>query len=531
MDLLGHNYIGGNRSGKGNEALHSIAAATGEAYAVPFLTATEQEVNAAVDAAVNAYPAYRALSSVVRAQFLDTIAEEIDALGDDFIAEVSRETALPAARLQGERSRTSNQMRLFAKVLRRGDFYGARIDTALPQRQPLPRPDLRQYKIGVGPVAVFGASNFPLAFSVAGGDTAAALAAGCPVVFKAHGGHLVTSELMADAIERAVKRSGVPAGVFNMIYGDRVGAQLVKSAGIQAVGFTGSLRGGRALCDMAAARPQPIPVFAEMSSINPIILLPQALQTRGDVIARELVASVVVGCGQLCTNPGLLLGVRSPELTSFIEQLRGAMVLQVPQTMLNSAGLKSYGSGVQRLLERAGVSLLAAGGSSETQAVPHLFKADAALLFNPDAPLEEEVFGPATVIVELESREQLIDFARHMHGQLTATLQAEPADLHAHQDLIALLEQKAGRLLVNGYPTGVEVCDAMVHGGPYPATSDARGTSVGTLAIERFLRPVCYQNYPDDLLPAALQNTNPLGLLRLVDGEQTRAVVNDPRVA
>jgi alpha-ketoglutaric semialdehyde dehydrogenase len=531
MKLLGHNYIGGGRSGLGDLPLQSIAAATGEAHAITFMTATEQEVSAAVDAAAKAYPAYRALSGERRAQFLDTIAEEIDALGDDFIAAVSRETALPAARLQGERSRTSNQMRLFAKVLRRGDFYGARIDTALPQRQPLPRPDLRQYKIGVGPVAVFGASNFPLAFSVAGGDTAAALAAGCPVVFKAHSGHLITSELMADAIERAVKRSDMPAGVFNMIYGDRVGAQLVKSAGIQAVGFTGSLRGGRALCDMAAARPQPIPVFAEMSSINPIILLPQALQERGEVIARELAASVVVGCGQLCTNPGLLLGVRSPELTRFIEQLQAAMAAQTPQTMLNSAGLKSYSAGVQRLAERAGVTLLAAGGSSDTQAVPHLFKGDAALLFNQDAPLEEEVFGPATVIVELESREQLIDFARNMHGQLTATLQAQENDLLAHQDLIALLEEKAGRLLVNGYPTGVEVCDAMVHGGPYPATSDARGTSVGTLAIERFLRPICYQNYPDTLLPAALQNANPLGLLRLLDGEQTRAVVVDPRTA
>ncbi|THA42510.1 aldehyde dehydrogenase family protein, partial [Streptomyces sp. A1136] len=232
-----------------------------------------------------------------------------------------------------------------AKVLRRGDFYGARIDTALPQRQPLPRPDLRQYRIGVGPVAVFGASNFPLAFSVAGGDTAAALAAGCPVVFKAHSGHLITSELVADAIERAVKRSGVPAGTFNMIYGDRVGAQLVKSAGIQAVGFTGSLRGGRALCDMAAARPQPIPVFAEMSSINPIIVLPQALATRGEATARDLIGSVVVGVGQLCTSPGLVLGVRSPELTKFIEQLREATLAQSPATMLNSAGLKTYGGG------------------------------------------------------------------------------------------------------------------------------------------------------------------------------------------
>lgn len=531
MTLLGHNYIGGERSGKGDIQLLSIAAATGQAHAVAFLTATEAEVSAAVDAASAAYPAYRALSAEKRAVFLDLIAEEIDALGDDFIAEVSRETALPAARLQGERSRTSNQMRLFAKVLRRGDFYGARIDTAMPQRQPMPRVDLRQYRIGVGPVAVFGASNFPLAFSVAGGDTASALAAGCPVVFKAHSGHLVTSELVADAIGRAVKRSGVPAGVFNMIYGDRVGAQLVKSAGIQAVGFTGSLRGGRALCDMAAARAQPIPVFAEMSSINPIILLPQALAIRGEAIARDLTTSVVGSAGQLCTSPGLVLGVRSPELTRFIEQLRESMTAQVPQTLLNSAGLTAYNGGVERLSKVPGVVVAAAGGSSDTQAVPHLFHAQASALFAPASLLEEEVFGPSTVIVELDSRDQLIEFARHMHGQLTATLQAQPEDLRAHQDLIALLEQKAGRLLVNGFPTGVEVGDAMVHGGPYPATSDARGTSVGSLAIDRFLRPICYQNYPDELLPEALKNANPLGLLRLVNGEPTKAMVDDPRAA
>ncbi|WDZ96358.1 aldehyde dehydrogenase (NADP(+)) [Herbaspirillum sp. WKF16] len=524
--ILGHNYIGGQRSGEGDVQLHSVDAATGALFETPFLTATDKEVAAAVHAAEKAYPAYRATTSEQRAAFLEAVADEIDALGDDFIAQVARETALPAApRLTGERARTSGQMRLFAKVLRRGDFYGARIDTALPERKPLPRPDVRQYKIGVGPVAVFGASNFPLAFSVAGGDTAAALAAGCPVVFKAHTGHLVTSELVADAIERAVKKTGMPAGTFNMVYGDRVGAQLVKSAGIQAVGFTGSLRGGRALCDMAAARPQPIPVFAEMSSINPIILMPEALKVRGEAIAKDLAGSVTVGVGQLCTSPGLLMGVKSPELTAFIEKLSAAFGGANPATMLNSGGLSHYNSGVARLTQLPGVKVISTGGSSYTQAVPHLFQADASLLFSKEAPLEEEVFGPSTVIVELESREQLLDFAANMHGQLTATLQAEIGDLQGNEDLIAILEQKAGRLLLNGYPTGVEVCDAMVHGGPYPATSDARGTSVGTLAIERFLRPVCYQNYPDSMLPAPLKNANPLGLLRLVDGEQTRAVV------
>jgi NADP-dependent aldehyde dehydrogenase len=523
--ILGHNYIGGTRSAKGTITQQSFSAVTGEPYTTPFYQATEQEVDAAVAAAQAAYPAYRKLSTTTRAAFLDAIAEELDALGEDFIAEVSRETALPSVRLLGERSRTSNQMRLFAKVLRRGDFHGARIDRALPQRQPLPRPDLRQCKIGIGPVAVFGASNFPLAFSVAGGDTAAALAAGCPVVVKAHSGHMVTSELVADAIERAVKRSGVPAGVFNMIYGAGVGARLVQAPGIKAVGFTGSLKGGRALCDLAAARPEPIPVFAEMSSINPIILLPQALSSRGEAIANELAASVNMGCGQLCTSPGLVLGVRSPEFSSFVGHLSKAMAKHAPQTMLNSGALAHYQGGVKRLAALPGVEVLVSGDTMGKQAAPHLFKANAALLFDQETPLEEEVFGPATVVVELDSREQLIAFASSMHGQLTATLLAEPGDLHAHRDLIEHLEHKAGRLLLNGYPTGVEVCDSMVHGGPYPATSDPRGTSVGTLAIERFIRPVCYQNYPDELLPEALQNANPLGLLRLVDGEQTRAAI------
>ncbi len=303
--VLGHNYIGGQRSARGDVALHSLSASTGETYPVAFAQATAEEIDAAVEAAAAAFPRYRALPASARADFLDAIAEQIDALGDDFIAEVTRETALPNGRIVGERARTSNQMRLFATVLRRGDFYGARIDRALPERQPIPRPDLRQYRIGLGPVAVFGASNFPLAFSVAGGDTASALAAGCPVVVKAHSGHLVTAEYMADAIERAVQRTGMPAGTFNMIYGERVGARLVQAPGIQAVGFTGSLRGGRALCDLAAAREQPIPVFAEMSSVNPVFVLNGALEERGVAIANELAASVATGCGQLCTSLGL----------------------------------------------------------------------------------------------------------------------------------------------------------------------------------------------------------------------------------
>jgi len=519
------NHIAGQLSGNGDVLLNSVDAHSGEPLPYAFHQATGDEVEAAVQAAEAAYPAYRSTSPAERAGFLDAIANQLDALGDDFIQHVMRETALPEARIRGERARTSNQLRLFAEVVRRGDFYGARIDRALPQRTPLPRPDLRQYRIGVGPVAVFGASNFPLAFSTAGGDTASALAAGCPVVFKAHSGHMLTAAHVAAAIDRAVASSGMPAGVFNMIYGAGVGEALVKHPAIQAVGFTGSLRGGRALCDMAAARPQPIPVFAEMSSINPVIVLPQALQVRGEQVASELAASVVMGCGQFCTNPGLVVGIKSPQFEQFVHTLVARMADQGPQTMLNAGTLRSYQNGVQHLLAHPGIQHLAGQPQSGNQAQPQLFKADVSLLLNGDPLLQEEVFGPATVVVEVDDAQQLSEALRHLQGQLTATLIAEPDDLSTFATLVPLLERKAGRLLLNGYPTGVEVSDAMVHGGPYPATSDARGTSVGTLAIDRFLRPVCFQNYPDALLPDALKSGNPLGIARLLDGVSSREAV------
>lgn len=518
-DILGHNYIAGRRSAAGDVRLQSLDASTGEALPGYFIQATEAEVAAAAEAAAAAFPLYSKLEPARRAEFLDAMAVEIDALDDDFVATVCRETALPAARIQGERGRTSGQLRLFATVLRRGDFHGARIDRALPERTPLPRPDLRQCRLGVGPVAVFGASNFPLAFSTAGGDTAAALAAGCPVVFKAHSGHMATAEWVADAILRAAQKTSMPAGVFNMIYGGGVGAALVQHPAIQAVGFTGSLKGGRALCDLAAARPQPIPVFAEMSSINPVVVLPQALQARGECIAAELAASVVLGCGQFCTNPGLVIGIRSAAFSDFIARLGDAIASQPAQTMLNAGTLRSYAHGVAALQAHPGVRHLAGQPQAGMQAQPQLFQADVSLLLAGDALLQEEVFGPTTVLVEVADLGELQQALQALHGQLTATLIADEQDLDDFADLVPVLERKAGRLLLNGYPTGVEVCDAMVHGGPYPATSDARGSSVGTLAIDRFLRPVCYQNYPDRLLPAALQNANPLGIQRLVDGQ------------
>ncbi|MDH4431063.1 aldehyde dehydrogenase (NADP(+)) [Pseudomonas shirazica] len=520
--MSGSNFIGGQRSAAGSVRLQSLDARTGEALPQAFAQATPEEVDAAAQAAEAAFAEYNALAPQRRAQFLDAIADQLDALDDTFVATVCRETALPAGRIQGERARTSNQMRLFASVLRRGDYLGARIDRAQPLRQPLPRPDLRQYRTGVGPVAVFGASNFPLAFSTAGGDTAAALAAGCPVVVKAHSGHMATAERVAEAIERAVVATGMPAGVFNMIYGAGVGEALVRHPAIQAVGFTGSLKGGRALCELAAARPQPIPVFAEMSSINPVLVLPEALQARGEQVARELAGSVVLGCGQFCTNPGLVIGIAGEAFSNFLAALGAQLADQPGQTMLNAGTLRSYAQGVQRLHQHPGVRHLAGADQAGDQAQAQLFQADVSLLLDGDALLQEEVFGPATVAVAVADEAELRRALQALHGQLTATLIAEPQDLQRFAALVPLLQRKAGRLLVNGYPTGVEVCDAMVHGGPYPATSDARGTSVGTLAIDRFLRPVCYQDYPDALLPDALKNANPLGLQRLVDGQHSR---------
>ena len=525
MHVSGYNFIAGQRSGQGNTLVFSIDAHTGERLPGGFRQATLDEVDAAVVGAMSAFDIYRNMAATRRAEFLDAVADELDALGDDFVSKVSQETALPTARIHGERNRTSGQMRLFAQTLRRGDFYGARIDQSLRDRPGQRRADLRQYRIGVGPVAVFGASNFPLAFSTAGGDTAAALAAGCPVVFKAHSGHMGTAECVAEAVVRAAERTDMPAGVFSMIFGSRVGEALVKHPGIQAVGFTGSLKGGRALCDMASARPQPIPVFAEMSSINPVLVLPQALANRSESIARDLTASVVQGCGQFCTNPGLVLGIRSPAFGVFIRDLAEQITSQSAQTMLNPGTLKSYDQGIQALMAHPRINLLSGLPQQGKQAQPHLFEADVNMLLEHDELLQEEVFGPCTVVVQVADEDELARAIDALQGQLTATLQADSEDLATYGHLLSKLEVKAGRVLLNGYPTGVEVCEAMVHGGPYPATSDARGTSVGTLAIDRFLRPVCYQDVPDALLPLALQDANPLGIERLVNGQSSTAAL------
>lgn len=524
---IGSNLIAGARSKAGTHTLKSVDASTNEELPFTFWSATLDEVDAGARAAETAFSTYSRESATRRESFLDAIATEIDALDERFIEIVCRETALPPTRIRSERSRTSNQLRLFARVLKRGDFYGVRIDQAMPNREPAPRPDLRQYRIGVGPVAVFGASNFPLAFSTAGGDTAAALAAGCPVVFKAHSGHMVTTAFVASAVIRAAERTDMPAGVFNVIFGDDMGGPLVKHPAIRAVAFTGSLKGGRALCDMAAARHQPIPVFAEMSSINPVIVLPDALRNRSEDIVSDLLASVVLGCGQFCTKPGLVIGLQSIEFSAFIARLSERLGGQSAQTMLNVRTLGNYVRGLSHLSAQKGVTHLAGKTQSGRMAQPQLYKAEFSDLLSNDELLQEEIFGPALVVLEVKGIEELTQALQRLRGQLTATLIADAEDFAPFAPLIPLLEQKAGRLLINAYPTGVEVCDAIVHGGPFPATSDSRGTSVGTLAIDRFLRPVCFQNYPDGLLPEALKNANPLGLNRLIDGELTRSALTD----
>ncbi|MEG0041276.1 MAG: aldehyde dehydrogenase (NADP(+)) [Massilia sp.] len=520
MTILGEMIIGQScLRGTGGEVF-GFNPATRTNLEPAFGQATPDDVERACTLAAQAFDPYRALPLEARAAFLEMVAEEILAIGPELIERAQLETGLPQARLEGERMRTVTQLRLFAKVVRDGYFMDATIDSAMPERTP-PRPDLRLRKIGLGPVVVFGASNFPLAFSVAGGDTASALAAGCPVVVKAHGAHPGTSELVGRAVQRAVKASGLPEGVFSMLFGDgrTVGQQLVAHPAIKAVGFTGSLKGGRALCDMAAARPQPIPVFAEMSSINPVLVLPQALQARSAAIAKDLSASVVQGCGQFCTNPGRVFALAGAELDAFVDASAAALGAKGAGTMLTAGIHDAYTKGVTAFGAVDGLQLVAQGTTegSGCAAQAALYVCDAATYMGNPA-LEDEVFGPCAVLVRFTDAAQMLQAAEHLHGQLTVTVHAREGDLDLAAALLPIVERKAGRVLFNGFPTGVEVAHAMVHGGPFPATSDSRTTSVGASAIDRFLRPVCYQNVPGSLLPEALRDDNPLGLARLQDG-------------
>ncbi|CAG4925472.1 aldehyde dehydrogenase (NADP(+)) [Paraburkholderia saeva] len=527
MSITGEMLIG-REAVRGNEKpLRAFNPTTGSEIAEPvFGTGTVADVTRACELAQQAFDAYRNLPLTVRAEFLERIADGITELGDTLIQRAHEESGLPKARLEGERGRTTGQLKLFAQVVRAGQWLAATLDSPLPERKPLPRSDLRMQKIALGPVAVFGASNFPLAFSVAGGDTAAALAAGCPVVVKAHRAHLGTSEMVGRVIQRVAKEMDLPEGVFSMIVGagSLVGEALVAHPAIKAVGFTGSRAGGTSLMRVAAARPEPIPVYAEMSSINPVFLLPDALAARGETIARGFVDSLVLGAGQFCTNPGLAIAVDSDALKGFVATASQALGAKPAQTMLTSGIHAAYEEGESKLAAIKGVEAVAHGAAATgpTQACAALFVTDAqTFLATPD--LEDEVFGPASTIVRCRDEQDMLAVAEHFAGQLTATVQMDSSDLAAAKKLVPILERKAGRILVNGFPTGVEVSHAMVHGGPFPATADSRVTSVGTTSIERFLRPVCYQDFPADLLPLALADGNPLDLWRRRDGEITRS--------
>lgn len=530
MEPQGHSLIGqGTITGR-NLEFQAINPATNEPLEPVYGGLTDAQVDQACQLAQAAFDRYRETDPETRAAFLEAIAREIEALGDALIERAMAESGLPRARLEGERGRTCGQLRLFASVVRAGEWQDVRIDPALPERQLLPRLDLRQRHIALGPVAVFGASNFPLAFSVAGGDTASALAAGCPVVVKAHSAHPGTSELVGRAVQRAVTECGLPEGVFSLLFGvgNDIGQALVTHPCIQAVGFTGSRAGGLALIAAVQARPQPIPVYAEMSSINPVFLLPEALRSRAEALAKEFVGSLTLGAGQFCTNPGLVLGVKGADLEVFMEAAAAAVSDSGPQTMLTPGIHAAYDRGITQLADKAReVARGRNGGALNSPNAPNnpnqcrsaLFVA-AASDFRSSEILQAEVFGSTSLIVECEDLDELREAAEQLEGQLTATLHLDDADLAVAQTLLPTLERRAGRVLVNGWPTGVEVCHAMVHGGPFPATSDSRSTSVGTAAIQRFLRPVCYQNFPEGLLPGVLRNDNPHNLRRLVDGRR-----------
>lgn len=525
--LQGTSILGSWRGARSGSIFHGINPATSEQLQPAYFSASEEEIDKATQLAEAAFSSYRRLSGQERANFLRNIAEALQSTSDKIVERANQETALSISRLQGEMVRTTNQLRLFAEIVEEGSWVNARIDTADPERRPSPKPDIRSMLQPLGPVAVFGASNFPLAFSVAGGDTASALAAGNPVIVKAHPAHPGTSELVGNTIRDCIAACGLHEGVFSLLFdaGVEVGTRLVQHPLIKAVGFTGSLKAGRSLMDLAANRPDPIPCYTEMSSTNPIFILPGAIEEY-DKIAADLTASYTLGAGQFCTKPGLVFIPSNPGSSNLVEGLQNRIAELPAFTMLTSGIASQYQRKLTQRTEADGARLVTTSEATRTAAAStaaFLLEADAEqILSQPE--LSDEIFGPVTLLVRYNNRDQILEIAHSLQGHLTATLLGKEEDLAAHQDLIAILERKVGRLIFNGYPTGVEVCHAMVHGGPYPATSDGRSTSVGTQAIFRFARPVCYQNLPQSALPEALKDTNPLHLQRMINGSMTREV-------
>ncbi|MGJ8679524.1 aldehyde dehydrogenase (NADP(+)) [Paraglaciecola sp.] len=522
MNINGEMLIGNQRLSGSNSAIYATNPATGEQIEPAFNGSSKKDVIEACKLAESIFDTFRNIALEQRANFLECIADEILALGDTLVQRAMAESGLPQMRIEGERGRTMGQLKLFASVVRVGNWVDARIDPALPNRTPLPRSDIRLRHIPLGPVAIFGASNFPLAFSVAGGDTASALAAGCPVVVKAHSAHPGTSELVGKAIIKAANKCNMPEGVFSLLFAssNEIGTELVAHPAIKAVGFTGSRAGGLALMNIAANRPEPIPVYAEMSSINPVFLLPNALKKNATSLATGFVGSLTLGAGQFCTNPGLVIGLASDALDQFIIQTQSDVTNAPAQTMLTEGIHKAYTSGTNQLETNQHVSSVANGIQSDepNRCQAKIFKATAES-FLADPGLTDEVFGSTSLVISCQSEQEMLSVAEHLEGQLTATMQLDDEDTELAHKLLPILERKAGRVLCNGYPTGVEVCHAMVHGGPFPATSDSRTTSVGSAAILRYLRPVSYQDMPAALLPNELRDDNELGLNRLFDGK------------
>ncbi len=486
---------------------------------------TVAQVNEALNESHLAFLSYKNFSGKKKAEFLRAIADQIEALGNELVQTAMKETNLPEARIVNERGRTTSHCRMFADLVEEASWVEARVDTALPERMPTPKPDIRKMLVPIGPVVVFGAANFPLAYSTAGGDTASALAAGCTVIVKAHPAHAKTSTLIADAIKNAMEKTGMPKGVFQHVYGAgfEVGQALVKHPLTKAVGFTGSLAGGKALFDLANKRPEPIPVFAEMSSINPVILLPETLVRDAEGTAAKLTGSITLGVGQFCTNPGLIIAMEGEGLDRFIKSLATEIQKAVPGTMLHQGIADNYSKRLSQALAQKGVKVegQSATDAHETQGRPLVASAPA-LEFCKNPSLAEEVFGPFSIIIRCQNLDELHSVINRVNGQLTTTIIADEKEVAKHKNLLNILVEKAGRIILNGVPTGVEVCAAMNHGGPFPATTDSRFTAVGADAIKRFARPVSYQNFSNTLLPDELKDENPLGIWRLRDGEWGR---------
>ena len=526
LQLLGTSLLGASRGTIGGGIFHGVDPVLGDQLYPAFHSASTAEVDTACRLALQAFEVYGRLPGGSRAQFLRSIADTLVERAESIVSRAILETGLPKARLQSEMGRTVGQLRLFADLAEEGSWVNARIDRSEPTRTPLPKPDVRSMMRPLGPVAVFCASNFPLAFSVAGGDTASALAAGCPVVVNAHHSHPGTAELTGLAIQTAVSKCGLPEGMFSLIIssGYEIGLALVEHPAISAVGFTGSRRGGEQIMESAAGRATPIPVFAEMSSTNPVVVLPEMLRERPVQLAEELFNSFTLGCGQFCTNPGLVFVKAGESCDRFVGELAAKVRKAGAYTVLNAGIQTAYTRTLDERSNYPSLELVAAsvpdGGSGFTVEAS-LFRTKAPL-FVSHPELQEEMFGPSTLVIVYQTDKELNDAVSSLHGHLTGTVHGTEQELNRAQWLFALLERKVGRLVINGYPTGVEVCHAMVHGGPYPATSKSQATSVGTRSVYRFARPVCYQNMPDGILPAELQNVNPLAIFRMIDGVMSR---------